>query len=273
MIIGHRHVMWYFIYIKRPFNIYKLDQMMISYVTYRRVSTREQSKSGLGLKAQERDIKIYLESYSPEPWEIIGEFIEIESGANSERPELQKAIDLTKRSKAVLLVAKLDRLSRKVSFIANLMDDKRLDFKVASMPHAEKFQLHIYAALAEQERDFISKRTIAALAEKKASGAKLGNPRKRNRMVKNKLTGESELKTGWDEALSRGRDNLRSQADQFAGNVLPIINQIKSTGIDTLQGISEALNYRGIKTQRGGSWYPTTVKKIIERKIAASAIG
>jgi len=144
---------------------------MLRYVIYKRVSTEDQGKSGLGLDAQDRDIRIYLDTYSPEPWEIVGTFVEIESRKDSDRPELTKAIALAKRTKATLLVSKLDRLSRKVSFIATFMDDKRLKFRVASMPHADKFQLHIYAALAEQEREFISLRTKAALAEALSSAA------------------------------------------------------------------------------------------------------
>src|SRR5687767_12155078 len=107
------------------------------YVLYYRVSTEEQGKSGLGLEAQHRDISLYLESYSPTPWEIVGEFTEVESGANSDRPELAKAIALAKKAKATLLVSKLDRLSRKVSLIASLMDDPKLSLRVASMPHAD----------------------------------------------------------------------------------------------------------------------------------------
>ena len=138
------------------------------YVIYKRVSTKEQGRSGLGLEAQDRDIRIFLEAFSEVPWEIVGEFLDILTGTDDSRPELAKAIDLAKREKATLLVSKLDRLSRKVSFIANLMDDKKLDFRVAQMPSADKFQLHIYAALAEQEREFISQRTKAALREAKA---------------------------------------------------------------------------------------------------------
>ncbi len=138
---------------------------MIKFVTYCRVSTKRQGDSGLGLDAQRRDIQIYLENYADIPFEVIGSFTDINSGTNNERDELTKAIVLAKKDKAVLLVAKLDRLSRKVSFISALLEDKALQLKVSQMPHADKFQLHIYAALAEQERDFISKRTKAALAE------------------------------------------------------------------------------------------------------------
>ena len=136
----------------------------MQYVIYKRVSTDSQGKSGLGLDAQSRDIELFISNYAEEP-EVIGEFTDIMSGKSSDRPELSKALEVCRTTGAALLVAKLDRLSRRVSFIASLMEDKRLSFKVAQMPHADKFQLHIYAALAEQERDFISKRTKAALAE------------------------------------------------------------------------------------------------------------
>ena len=146
------------------------EDTMKQYVTYMRVSTKEQGRSGLGLEAQRRDIDLFLENYSEVPFEIAGEFVDVQSGGDNERPQLQEAIALSKSLKCELLVAKLDRLSRKVSFIASLIEDKGVDLRVASMPYADKFQLHIYAALAEQERDFISARTKAALQAAKARG-------------------------------------------------------------------------------------------------------
>ena len=127
---------------------------MIKYVTYFRVSTKKQGDSGLGLAAQERDIELYLENYSGQPYEVIRSYIEVESGSNSDRRELSAAIALAKKEAAVLLVAKLDRLSRKVSFIASLMEDNLLNLAIAQMPHADKFQLHIYAALGRARARF-----------------------------------------------------------------------------------------------------------------------
>ena len=128
------------------------------------------------MEAQERDIQLFLENYADTPFEVVGEFLEVQTGTDNTRSQLLAAIDLAKKEKAVLVVAKLDRLSRKVSFIASLMEDKELEFRVAQMPFADKFQLHIYAALAEQERDFISARTKAALAAAKQRGVRLGAP-------------------------------------------------------------------------------------------------
>lgn len=216
---------------------------MVKYVTYKRVSTKEQGKSGLGLEAQERDISIFLETYSPEPWETIGDFIDIQSGGDDDRPELQKAITLAKKEKATLLVSKLDRLSRKVSFIAGLMDDKQLSFKVASMPQADKFQLHIYAALAEQERDFISQRTKAALAEAKAKGKSLGGLR--------------------DKTMKRNTV-LKAQANKRASKLESIIMPLKERG-DSLRQIADALNEAGITTARGHQWQAPQVQRVLAR--------
>jgi hypothetical protein len=119
---------------------------MQRFVVYTRVSTKKQGDSGLGLDAQQRDIQIFLDSYSEVPWEVIAGFQDVESGTRSDRPEMAKAIALAKSEGATLLVAKLDRLSRSVAFIAALLEDKLLNFRVASMPYADKFQLHIYAA-------------------------------------------------------------------------------------------------------------------------------
>src|SRR5205823_5306411 len=146
-------------------------------VVYLRVSRQSQGDSGLGLEAQQRDMDIFLSTYATNP-EVIATFTEVQSGADDSRPELTKALTLVRSTPdCELLVAKLDRLSRRVSFIAKLLEDKRARFRVASMPHADAFQLHIYAALAEQEREFISRRTIAALGAAKARGTKLGGVR------------------------------------------------------------------------------------------------
>ena len=132
---------------------------MKQFIKYYRVSTRSQADSGLGLSAQQRDIDLYLSTYAETPWEVIAEFTDVQSGKDDNRPELQKAMALAEETGATLLIAKLDRISRRVSFISAIMERKKLNLTVATMPNADKFQLHIYAALAEQEREFISLRT------------------------------------------------------------------------------------------------------------------
>ena len=140
------------------------------FVAYYRVSTQEQGKSGLGLEAQRKAVVDYLDGGK---WELVAEFTEVESGKRDDRPELAKAIAWCKRAKARLVIAKLDRLSRDVAFIATLM--KGVDFLAVDNPHANKFTVHILAAVAEFERDAISKRTREALAAAKARGVKLGD--------------------------------------------------------------------------------------------------
>lgn len=135
-------------------------------VTYTRVSTRRQGMSGLGLEAQESAIQNYIQENSSE---VIGEFVEVESGKKSNRPELAKAIALAKKTNSRLGVAKLDRLARNVHFISGLLESK-VDFVALDFPEATTFTLHIMAALAEQEARLISERTKAALAAAKRRG-------------------------------------------------------------------------------------------------------
>ncbi|MEL6828818.1 MAG: recombinase family protein [Pseudomonadota bacterium] len=222
--------------------------MTNKYVIYRRVSTKGQGDSGLGLDAQDRDIALYLENYSDVPYEVIGNFTDVLSGKDDARPELAKALDMARSEGAELLVAKLDRLSRKVSFIAALMDDKKLSIRVANMPHADKFQLHIYAALAEQERDFISKRTKAALAAAKERGVKLGGLR--------------------DKTMKRN-EAVKTAADAAAHKVSDIILPMRKLG-SSYQRIADALNAAQVPTPRGCQWQAMSVRNAVKRLDRAS---
>lgn len=216
---------------------------MIKYVTYRRVSTQEQGRSGLGLEAQARDIDTFLDHFSGQPYKVIGEFLDVLSGADDSRPELFKAVALARKQKAILLVAKLDRLSRKVSYIASLMDDKTIQFKVANLPQADKFQLHLYAALAEQERAFISQRTKAALKEAKARGVQLG---------------------GLRDSTDRRNKARADTALTLARSIEKIVVPMRKRG-DSLKTIAEALNDAKVAAARGGQWSPIQVSRVIER--------
>lgn len=211
------------------------------YVLYLRVSSQEQGRSGLGLEAQERDIQLFLSNYAETPYEVLGKFVEVHSGKDNDRPQLLAAIQLAKEQKAVLVCSKLDRISRRVSFIASLMEDRDLDFKVAQMPYADKFQLHIYAALAEQERDFISQRTKAALAAAKARGTKLGAPIQHL------------------DILSKARtDKAVREAQKVSGVILPLRKQGSS-----LRSICEVLNASGMRTSRGNAFHPSLVSRML----------
>ena len=216
---------------------------MRRYITYRRVSGGENQKSGLGLDAQKRDIELFLENYSETPYEVLGDFVEVQTGTDNDRPQLRAAIALAKKHQAVLVVAKLDRLSRKVSFIASLMEEKGLTFKVAQMPYADAFQLHIYAALAEQERHFISQRTKAALQQAKERGVRLGAP----------------IHHIQDLAEARKEKALKD-AQKFAGVILPL----RESGA-TLKTICEVLNASGARTARGAAFNQPLVSRMLKR--------
>ena len=213
------------------------------YVLYFRVSTQKQGRSGLGLDAQKRDIDLYLENYSEQPYEILGTFKDIQSGADNDRPELKKAIELAKKTKSILLVQKICRLSRRVSFIASLIEDKELDFKVAQMPFADKFQLHIYSALNEQEKDFISSRTKSALRswKERDPDKKLGAP------------------VHHIKALAKARRaKALKEAKRIEGLIVPLKQQGKS-----LRVICDVLNNSGITTSKGRSFYPSKVSRTL----------
>lgn len=216
---------------------------MRKYVVYTRVSTDEQGRSGLGLEGQERDIEIFLTNFTEVPYEVIGRYEEVMSGGSDDRPQLALALKQVRSTGAELLIAKLDRLSRKVSFIAMLMDDKAVKLRVASMPQADKFQLHIYAALAEQERTFISERTKAALKAAKARGVKLG---------------------GLRDPTMRRNTAIEARAKADAERVMKVVGPMRAGGA-TLATIAATLNETGIATARGGSWTPTQVSRVIER--------
>lgn len=215
---------------------------MRKYVIYTRVSTKEQGRSGLGLEAQERDIEIFLNTFSEVPWEVLGRFCDVQSGRDDDRPQLTAALDLAKRTGAFLLVSKLDRLSRDVAFIASTM--KQVEVKCASMPNADNFQLHIYAALAEKERAFISERTKAALAAAKTRGVKLGGYR--------------------EGSLEKRNAALREIADADARRVLDVVKPLREGG-KTLAEIAALLTKSGIRTPRGGTWTATAVKRMLDR--------
>jgi DNA invertase Pin-like site-specific DNA recombinase len=217
-------------------------------VGYIRVSTGKQGKSGLGIEAQRDAIARFA---AAEGYEVAREFVEVETGKGADalerRLQLAAALAAAKKAKAPVVVAKLCRLSREVAFISGLMA-QRVPFIVAELgADADPFMLHIYAALAEKERALIAERTRAALAQKKAQGAELGN------------------RTNLAEAQAKGVAVNRAAANAFAANVLPVVQQIKASGATTHRAIATALNARGIRTARGGSWHDSTVRNLLAR--------
>jgi len=223
------------------------------FITYLRVSTDRQGKSGLGLEAQRKAVLDHVAGKG----EIAAEFVEIESGKRNDRPQLARALAEAKRTGAVLLIAKLDRLARNVAFIANLLESGA-DIAAADMPEANRFLLHVMAAVAEHEAQAISDRTRAALAAAKARGVALG-------------WSMPERAAEQLAASRKGAAKNTAKADQHAGNVLPIIQQIEAGGA-SLRQIAAVLNERGIKTARGGLWYAATVRNILARQQEAKAM-
>jgi DNA invertase Pin-like site-specific DNA recombinase len=212
------------------------------FVAYYRVSTDQQGTSGLGLEAQRAAVATYLDGG---PWRLLAEHTEVESGKRADRPELAKALAACRKHKAKLIIAKLDRLSRNLAFIATLMDSG-VEFIAVDNPHANKLTIHILAAVAQHEREAISERTKAALAAAKARGKKLGGPRL--------------------AAARRASIKARSKAaDAFAANVRPIIKEIQNSGVSSLRGVAKALNARGVRTPRGGEWTAAQVSNVLER--------
>lgn len=219
------------------------------FVSYLRVSTDRQGKSGLGIEAQRAAIAAYAASQG---CVIEHEYVEVETGKGSDaldrRPELNAALKMAKKLRCSVVVAKLDRLSRDVAFIAGLMA-QRVPFVVAELGEGvDPFVLHLYAALAEKERALISARTKAALAAKRAQGVKLGN------------------RTNLAEASVAGGVSTARKADAFAANIIPVIETIKATGKTSLRAIAEELNTRRIDTaRRVGTWNAMQVKRVLER--------
>lgn len=220
-------------------------------IGYCRVSTGEQGKSGLGLDAQEIAIREFC---LREGIELVFVSIEVESGKLGLecRPVLRDALLKAKGLKCSVIVAKLDRLSREVSFISALMSE-RVPFIVCNLGlDVDPFMLHIYSAIAEKERRDIGARTKAALQAKKVR-----DPSWKPGKAK---TVEAE-KAQYDGRVRGGKAN-RSGAIAFASKIFPMIEQYRSTGM-TLAKIAESLNKLDVKTARGGKWHSTTVSNVI----------
>ena len=212
------------------------------FIAYYRVSTDRQGKSGLGLEAQRKAVLDYLNGGA---WELSEEFVEVETGKNADRPKLAQALEACRKLKAKLVIAKLDRLSRNLAFVATLME-AGVEFLAVDNPHANKLTIHILAAVAQHEREMISERTRLALQAAKARGTKLGNPNIR-------------------QAAKRAVGVLKAAADQFAANVLPVIREIQARGVTSHNAIAAKLNERGVKTARGGRWTHVQVGAALAR--------
>jgi DNA invertase Pin-like site-specific DNA recombinase len=217
-------------------------------VAYYRVSTARQGRSGLGLEAQRKAVTDFLNGGR---WKLCAEFTEVESGRRSDRPQLEKAKATCRLHRATLVIAKLDRLSRNVAFIANLMDGG-VEFVAVDMPAANNFTIHILAAVAEQETKAISARTKAALAAAKARGVQLGGDRG-NLPAVAKKGAKASIEVRQQKAMSRARD------------LAAIVEELRQQGRMSLRQIAAGLNQREIAAPRGGIWQVGQVASLIKR--------
>jgi DNA invertase Pin-like site-specific DNA recombinase len=216
---------------------------MKHFVTYCRVSTKMQGRNGLGMESQTDTVRRFVEKAEGT---IISEYCEVESGGKTdrERQELAKALAECRRVGATLLVAKLDRLSRNAEFLLRLQN-AGVDFVCCDCPNVDRFTCGILALVAQRERELISERTKAALQAAKRRGVRLGTPNP-ERQVALMVAG------------------ARQGAIDYRMKIRPLIEEIRRTGVSTLQGIADCLNRRGIPTRTGKSvWYPETVRNLV----------
>ena len=207
------------------------------FITYYRVSTDRQGRSGLGPEARQEAVHQYLSGRAAD---VVAEYVEIESGGKSDRPKLQDALAACQREKATLLIAKLDRLARSVAFVSALMEAKT-NFLAVDMPHASRLVLHVMAAFAEHERDMIRERTKAALAAAKARGVRLG--------------------TNGAVLAAKNRAGAIAHAETLRGAVTGAIQ----SGARTTREVADYLNRIGIASRQGGHWHPANVARLLHR--------
>lgn len=216
------------------------------YVAYYRVSTQKQGKSGLGLEAQKEAVAQHVRR---DGGKVVAEFREVESGKRADRPQLALALERCRLTRAVLVVAKLDRLTRDVAFLCRLRDSG-VDFVAVDNPHATPLTVTILIAVAEEERRLASVRTKAALQAAKARGVKLGNPNGAQAFGARSRAGAVEA--------------LKAKADSFAQSLSGIVRPLLEAGL-SLRKVAERLNAEGIVTAQGKAWQANSVKRLADR--------
>jgi DNA invertase Pin-like site-specific DNA recombinase len=219
-------------------------------IAYYRVSTEKQGRSGLGLEGQQTAVAYFAASQAVP---VLAEYTEVESGRRADRPALAKAIAHAKRTRATLVVAKLDRLARNVAFTSALMDSG-VDFLACDNPHANRLTIHILAAVAEDEARRISERTKDALAAAKRRGVQLGAAR-------------PECRNLTDEARRNGSKAaaavVKRQADEAYVDLRDFLAALRPTF--SYQQIADILNMRGERTRRGKPWTDVAVLRACRR--------
>ena len=221
------------------------------FVCYYRVSTARQGKSGLGLEAQRAAVATYLNGGN---WQIVEEFTEIESGKNSDRPALDKALAAARLHRAALVVSKIDRLTRNVAFLSRLLE-AGVDVRFADLPQIEgatgRFMVQMMVSVAELEAGMISKRTKDALAQAKKRGVVLGGYRGAKPTAKMR---------------ARSTAVVQARADGRAADIAPTIKALQAGGATSLRAIAKGLNEQGIPTAKGnGTWSAVQVARTLAR--------
>lgn len=219
---------------------------MLKYVAYLRVSTQRQGFSGLGLEAQREIIKNHLRETEP-----IAEYVEVESGRKADRPKLKDALALCRKNGATLIVAKLDRLARNVSFLSNLLESD-VEIVFCDFPQANKMVLHILAAISQYEAELIATRTRQALQAKKARGHKLGNP--------------EHLLDKHEQAIANSTKTVKAKAKANPNNkrAIAMLRILISQNLG-YKAMADILNREGFLTSKGCAFRPSTVYQIIKR--------
>ena len=220
------------------------------WISYLRVSTARQGRSGLGLEAQRKAVEDFLNGGK---WKLVKEFVEIESGKKSgaDRPILAKTLKACRLYGAKLIIARIDRLSRDAHFLLGL-EKAGVDFVAADMPQIDRLTVGVLAMVAEQEGRMISARTKAALAAAKKRGVKLGGHRPGA-----KLTAAGRQK---------GRETQVRVAAERAADLAPVIAELRASGRTSLRAIAAGLNERGIPTVGGGAWHAGQVARVLARQ-------
>ena len=216
------------------------------FVTYCRVSTAEQGRSGLGIEAQQAAVRGYLDGNGGSP---VAEFVEIESGRKRNRPELVKALAACRLHKATLVIAKLDRLARDAAFLLNLRD-AGVEFVACDMPDANRLTVGIMAMVAEDEAERISARTKAALAAAKARGVKLGG-----------YAGYVPRKADREAGVAAAKRNAAQRAERLRETV----DELRVNGATGPAAVARELNRLDITTDRGGAWSTTQAARLLAR--------
>lgn len=225
---------------------------MANYIAYTRVSTKKQGSSGLGLEAQTASVTAFVNGHG----KLLATYTEVESGKKSDRTELTKALAHARRAKAILVVAKMDRLSRNVAFLSALMESK-VEFVAVDNPHANRLTIHILAAIAEHEAKATSVRTKEALQAAKARGVKLGSNRPGHWAGKEHLRQAGIKKATKAAALANKQNRIGIYSD-----LVPLIKNFRSQGV-TLQAIAAKLTELGHETRRGKAWSHVQVLRIL----------